>query len=108
MRVARIRIGRFRGYRHAALVVPENMVLAGEPQAGRTDIVEALRRVLDARSTRSRVNPLDVYRPADRGYWRSRFSGRRSAIYWSSHIHGMAAGGFVDGFGRRFKRWGRK
>ena len=43
MRVARIRIGRFRGYRHAALVVPENMVLAGEPQAGRTDIVEALR-----------------------------------------------------------------
>lgn len=65
MRVARIRIGRFRGYRHAALVVPENMVLAGEPQAGRTDIVEALRRVLDARSTRSRVNPLDVYRPAD-------------------------------------------
>lgn len=65
MRVARIRIGRFRGYRHAVLVVPENMVLAGEPQAGRTDIVEALRRVLDARSTRSRVNPLDVYRPAD-------------------------------------------
>lgn len=43
-----------------------------------------------------------------RGYWRSRFSGRRSAIYWSSHIHGMAAGGFVDGFGRRFKWWGRK
>ena len=65
MRVARIRIGHFRGYRHAALVVPENMVLAGEPQAGRTDIVEALRRVLDARSTRSRVNPLDVYRPAE-------------------------------------------
>ncbi|MDN5757431.1 MAG: hypothetical protein L0H59_02690 [Tomitella sp.] len=65
MRVARIRIERFRGYNYAELVVPENMVLAGEPQAGRTDIVEALRRVLDPRSTRSRVNPLDIYRPAD-------------------------------------------
>ncbi|MGO2747992.1 hypothetical protein [Microbacterium sp.] len=65
MRVARIRIERFRGYHYAELVVPENMVLAGEPQAGRTDIVEALRRVLDPRSTRSRVNPLDIYRPAD-------------------------------------------
>ncbi|MCT1616610.1 hypothetical protein [Kocuria marina] len=65
MRVARIRIERFRGYHYAELVVPENMVLAGEPQAGRTDTVEALRRVLDPRSTRSRVNPLDIYRPAD-------------------------------------------
>ncbi|MBY3989557.1 hypothetical protein HQO84_25535 [Rhodococcus fascians] len=65
MRVARLRIERFRGYRHAELVVPENMVLAGESQAGRTDIVQALRQVLDARSTRSRVNPLDIFRPAD-------------------------------------------
>lgn len=65
MKVARIRIERFRGYRYAELEVPENMVLAGEPQAGRTDTVEALRRVLDPRSTRSRVNPLDIYRPAD-------------------------------------------
>ncbi|MEW1879250.1 hypothetical protein AB0O58_06105 [Rhodococcus sp. NPDC080181] len=65
MRVARIRIERFRGYRHAEIEVPRNMVLAGEPQAGRTDIVEALRHVLDARSTRARVNPIDVFRPAD-------------------------------------------
>lgn len=65
MRVARLRIERFRGYFHAEIVVPENVVLAGEPQAGRTDIVEALRRVLDARSTRARVNPLDVFRPAN-------------------------------------------
>lgn len=65
MRVARIRIERFRGYRYAVFVVPANVVLAGEPQAGRSDVVEALRRVLDARSTRFRVNPLDVYRPAD-------------------------------------------
>lgn len=65
MRIARIRIDRFRGYCYTQLAVPANMVLVGEPQAGRTDIVEALRRVLDPRSTRSRVNPLDVYRPAD-------------------------------------------
>ncbi|WP_188042828.1 OLD family protein [Changpingibacter yushuensis] len=65
MRVARIRIDRFRGYCYTQLAVPANMVLVGEPQAGRTDIVEALRRVLDPRSTRSRVNPLDVYRSAD-------------------------------------------
>lgn len=67
MRVARVHIDRFRGYRHAEITVPENMVLAGEPQAGRTDVVEALRRVLDPRSTRSRVNPLDIHRPADGG-----------------------------------------
>lgn len=65
VRIARVRIERFRGYRHATLAVSENMVLAGEPQAGRTDMIEALRRVLDSRSTRSRVNPLDVYRPSD-------------------------------------------
>lgn len=62
MRIARLRIERFRGYRHALFVVPENMVLAGEPQGGRTDVVEALRRVLDPRSTRYRVNPLDIHR----------------------------------------------
>lgn len=63
MRVARVRIERFRGFEGATLVFPANAVLAGEPQAGRTDIVEALRRVLDPRSTRSRINPLDIHRP---------------------------------------------
>lgn len=65
MRIARIRIERFRGFRHVTLVLTANAVLAGEPQAGRTDLIEALRRVLDPRSTRSRVNPLDIHRPAD-------------------------------------------
>ena len=65
MRVARIRIERFRGFQHATLTLPKNAVLAGEPQAGRSDIVEGLRRVLDPRSTRSRVNPLDIYRPVE-------------------------------------------
>lgn len=63
MRVARIRIDRFRGFSHASFAIPEHAVFAGEPQAGRTDLVEALRRVLDPRSTRARVNPLDIHRP---------------------------------------------
>lgn len=37
--------------------------MVGEPRAGRTDLVEAMRRVLDYRSTSSRVDPLDVHRP---------------------------------------------
>ncbi|PPF28182.1 MULTISPECIES: hypothetical protein [unclassified Rathayibacter] len=63
MRVARVRIQRFRGFEQAELVIPADVVIAGEPQAGRSDLVEALRRVLDPRSTRARVNPLDIHRP---------------------------------------------
>lgn len=67
MKISRIRIERFRGFHRATIVLPAHAVLAGEPQAGRTDVVEALRRVLHPRSTRSRVNPLDVHKPADGG-----------------------------------------
>lgn len=63
MRIARVRITRFRGYKDATFHFPGSTVLAGEPRAGRTDLVEALRRVLDARSTSGRVNPADVHRP---------------------------------------------
>ncbi|WP_291053969.1 hypothetical protein [Herbiconiux sp.] len=63
MRVARIRIQRFRGFEDVELALPADVVIAGEPQAGRSDLVEALRRVLDPRSTRARVNPLDIHRP---------------------------------------------
>lgn len=63
MKVARIRIARFRGFENTTLALGAHAIIAGEPQAGRTDLIEALRRVLDPRSTRSRVNPLDIYRP---------------------------------------------
>lgn len=63
MRVARVRIERFRGFESARLVLPADAIIAGEPQAGRSDFVEALRRVLDPRSTRLRVDPLDIFRP---------------------------------------------
>jgi putative ATP-dependent endonuclease of the OLD family len=67
LRVARVRIQRFRGFESASLLLPPEVVVAGEPRAGRSDFVEALRRVLDPRSTRARVNPLDVYRPVGAG-----------------------------------------
>ena len=40
-----------------------------------------------------------------RGDWRSRFSSRRVAIYWSSNIHGMAAGNLAEGLGCKWKFW---
>lgn len=64
MRVARLRLQRFRGFNAAAITAPSHVVLVGEPRAGRSDLIAALRRVLDPRSTSSRVNPLDIHRPS--------------------------------------------
>jgi putative ATP-dependent endonuclease of the OLD family len=62
MRIARVRLQRFRGFQSADLILSGHTIIAGEPRSGRSDIVEALKRVLDPRSTRSRVNPLDIHR----------------------------------------------
>lgn len=62
MRVARLRLQLFRGFESAVFVLDGHTVFAGEPRSGRSDIVEGLRRVLDPRSTRNRVNPLDIFR----------------------------------------------
>jgi putative ATP-dependent endonuclease of OLD family len=67
MMIARLRIQRFRGFESADLLFPGHAVIAGEPRAGRSDIVLALRRALDPKSTRARVNPLDIHRPAPVG-----------------------------------------
>ncbi|EUA45875.1 hypothetical protein E3G44_000373 [Mycobacteroides abscessus] len=67
MRIARLRMQRFRGFADETLVFVRHSVIAGESRAGRTDIVEALRRVLDPRSTRNRVNPLDIYQGESAG-----------------------------------------
>ena len=40
-----------------------HVVVVGEPRAGRSDLVAALRSVLDPKSTLGRVNPLDIHRP---------------------------------------------
>lgn len=63
MRIARVRLQRFRGFESADILFPGHTVVAGEPRAGRSDLIQALRRVLDPRSTRGRVIPLDIHRP---------------------------------------------
>lgn len=63
MRVARIRLQRFRGYLATEIAADSHVVVVGEPRAGRSDLIAALRRVLDPRSTSGRVNPLDIHRP---------------------------------------------
>lgn len=62
MKIARIRLQLFRGFESADIYLNGHTAIAGEPRSGRSDIVEALKRVLDPRSTRSRVNPLDIFR----------------------------------------------
>jgi putative ATP-dependent endonuclease of the OLD family len=63
MRVTRLRMQRFRGFDKATLLANGAVALVGEPRAGRTDVITALRRVLEPRSTAARVDPLDVHRP---------------------------------------------
>jgi putative ATP-dependent endonuclease of OLD family len=58
-----VRLQRFRGFEAAEILVSGHVAVVGEPRAGRTDLTEALRRVLYDRSTSSRVDPLDIYRP---------------------------------------------
>lgn len=63
MRALRVRLQRFRGFVDLELFPAEHAVVVGEPRAGRTDLITALRRVLDPRSTNARPNLLDVHRP---------------------------------------------
>jgi putative ATP-dependent endonuclease of OLD family len=62
LRVAKLRFQNFRGFDREDFAFDGDTVLAGEPRAGRSDVVSGMRRVLDPRSTRSRVNPLDIHR----------------------------------------------
>lgn len=63
MRVARLEITRFRGFESFVLVPDRHAVVVGEPRAGRSDLVAALRRVLEPRSTTFRPSEWDVFRP---------------------------------------------
>jgi hypothetical protein len=63
MRVARLEIERFRGFEAFELLPRENVLVVGEPRAGRSDLIAALRRVLDPRTIQARPNEWDVYRP---------------------------------------------
>lgn len=63
MRVARLEIYRFRGFESFLLIPRENVLVVGEPRAGRSDLIAALRRVLDPRTVQARPSEWDVYRP---------------------------------------------
>jgi predicted ATP-dependent endonuclease of OLD family len=61
MRVRHLRISSFRGWRDLKLRPGEHALVVGEHRAGRSDLVEALRRVLDPDSTRTPPTEFDVY-----------------------------------------------
>jgi putative ATP-dependent endonuclease of the OLD family len=63
MRIARLQITRFRGFESFVLIPREHVVIVGEPRAGRSDLIAALRRVLEPRSILSRPSEWDVFRP---------------------------------------------
>lgn len=63
MRIARLEITRFRGFKSLVLVPRDNVLVVGEPRAGRSDLITALRRVLDPRAIRARPSEWDVFRP---------------------------------------------
>lgn len=63
MRIARVEITRFRGFESFVLVPREHVVIVGEPRAGRSNLIDALRRVLEPRSVMSRPSEWDVFRP---------------------------------------------
>lgn len=60
VRVTRVLIDNFRGWEHLDLQPRGHVVLAGVPRSGRSDLITALRRVLDPDSTRA-ARPTDIY-----------------------------------------------
>ncbi|MEV0530888.1 hypothetical protein [Kitasatospora sp. NPDC050463] len=66
MRVTRLLISNFRGWKSLDLRPRDHVVLAGVPRAGRSDIVEALARVLDPDAAQSpRLSDLHQELPAE-------------------------------------------
>ena len=63
MRVARLEIDHFRGFESFLLIPRDNVLVVGEPRAGRSDIIAALRRVLDPRTIQARPSEWDIFRP---------------------------------------------
>lgn len=64
MFVSRVRVQRFRGFKAAELHLDGHVAVIGEPRAGRSDLLLALRRVLHPRSTSARLDPLDIHQPS--------------------------------------------
>jgi putative ATP-dependent endonuclease of the OLD family len=63
VRVYRLELHRFRGFDATTIVPVNHVLLSGEPGAGRSNIIEALDRVLSPESTRGRLpTEFDFYR----------------------------------------------
>lgn len=63
MRVVALHIAGFRGWPDLTLKPAGHLLVAGEPRAGRSDLIEALRRVLDPELTRNPPDEFDVFQP---------------------------------------------
>lgn len=63
MRVVKLKLDKFRGFEALEFRPAGNVFLVGEPRAGRTTILAALRKVLDPSSTRVRPALWDIHRP---------------------------------------------
>ena len=61
MRVHKLDVRRFRGFEAITIVPAGHVLLVGEPGAGRSDVIEALGRVLSPESTRT-PSEYDFYR----------------------------------------------
>lgn len=64
MRITRLRAINFRGWAELDLRPTGHVLVVGEPRAGRTDLVLALTRVLDPRSTRAQPSIADIHQRA--------------------------------------------
>ena len=63
MRVVELHIENFRGWADLTLKPAGHLLVVGEPRAGRSDLIEALRRVLDPDLTRTPPDEFDVLQP---------------------------------------------
>jgi putative ATP-dependent endonuclease of OLD family len=61
VRVLQLTIEHFRGYREFEMNCTDNVLLIGEPGAGRTDVISAINKVLDPNSTRAAVEAQDFF-----------------------------------------------
>ena len=62
MQVKELRLVNFRGFRDTKIVPRGDVLLVGEPRAGRSDVIEALRRIFQPDSTRFPLTePLDFH-----------------------------------------------
>lgn len=60
MRITQLRAVDFRGWHNLDLRPRAHVLAVGEPRSGRSDLVHALRRVLDPRSTRRQPSTADI------------------------------------------------